>query len=208
MSIIMDEIPPGASVFVLGCGDCATYEHFGGEAECRVLAERLTGQGIVVTGRAVPPVGDGICNPRVARAALGSASEAVSRADVVLLMACPQGEATVTQVTDVPVLPGTQVLVGGPTGGNEMSIEECTFCDECIARAAGGLCPYAFCPKHLLNGPCGGAHAGRCEVYPDRPCVWELIFRRLKRAGRLDILEKYRGPVNFEVSDYGKSGPR
>lgn len=29
------------------------------------------------------------------------------------------------------------------------------------------------CPKNLRNGPCGGVRVdGKCEVYPDKMCVW------------------------------------
>lgn len=196
---IIEDLPPEATVLVLGCGDCATREHFGGDAQCRALAEALEDEGITVSGWLAPPPGEGTCDPAVARDALGGAADAVAGAVAIVLLACPQGEAAVARVTDLPVTAGTQLIVGGPTGGNEVSVEECDYCEECIAEAAGGLCPHAFCPKHLINGPCGGAQSGRCEVSPDRPCVWELIYRRLKSAGRLEILERYQSPVSFEI---------
>ena len=34
----------------------------------------------------------------------------------------------------------------------------------------------------MLNGPCGGSREDRCEVRPDRPCAWQLIYQRLKRS--------------------------
>ena len=196
---LLEQIPSGASVLILGCGGCATSEHFGGEDECRALAEGLIAEGVEVAGVAVPPPGNATCDPRAARSALREAAEKMERADVILLLACPQGEAALSRLTDVPIIAATQLIVGGPTGGNQSSVDECNFCDECIAEAAGGLCPYAFCPKHLINGPCGGAQSGRCEVSPDRPCVWELIYRRLKSAARLDLLERYHRPVSFEI---------
>jgi hypothetical protein len=50
-----------------------------------------------------------------------------------------------------------------------------------------------------MNGPCGGAQGGRCEVYPGRPCVWDLIYRRLQAAGKLDLLDGYQAPVSFRL---------
>ena len=40
-----------------------------------------------------------------------------------------------------------------------------------------------LCAKSLLNGPCGGAENGKCEVDPDRDCGWVLIYERLKKLG-------------------------
>lgn len=194
---LVEQIPDGARVFVLGCGDCATRERFGGPEECAAIAEALAGEGITVVGHGAPAEGEGICDPRVARAAVEASAAALAQADAIVLLSCPQGIPAVERAGGLPVIPGTQVVVGGETGGGKATVEECHFCRQCIARAAGGLCPYAFCPKHLINGPCGGAQGGRCEVLPRRPCVWELIHRRLKLAGKLHILRTYHEPVSF-----------
>jgi len=195
---LVEEIPDGARVFILGCGDCATRERFGGAAECEETAEALAAEGVEVAGWAAPPEGDGTCDPRVARATLEGAADELADADVIVLLACPQGAPAVERATTLPLIVGTQVVSGGVTGGNASAVEECNFCEVCIAREAGGLCPYSFCPKHLINGPCGGAQGGRCEVLPKRPCVWELIHRRLKAAGKLHILRTYQQPVSFK----------
>ena len=130
----------------------------------------------------------------------GRHADALERAGVIVLLACPQAEPAVAQVTDLPLVAGVQTITGTTTGGGAMTVEECNLCDDCIARAAGGLCPHSFCPKQLMNGPCGGAQSGRCEVFPDRPCVWELIYRRLKADGNLKLLERYRRPMSFRVT--------
>lgn len=197
---LLEEVPSDATVFVLGCGDCATREQFGGEAQCRALAENLAAEGVRVCGWSAPALGEGTCDPRVVRTSLEEAADALSEADLIVLLACPQGEAAVSRGSGLPVVVGTQLIVGGPTGGDQLSVEECSFCAECTAEAAGGLCPYAFCPKNLINGPCGGAQSGRCEVSTGRPCVWELIYRRLHSAGRLDVLDRYHEPVSFEIA--------
>ena len=61
----------------------------------------------------------------------------------------------------------------------------CKSCGQCILQWTAFTCPMR-CPKGLRNGPCGGATAqGRCEVEPERPCVWTLIWRRSRRWGKL-----------------------
>lgn len=199
---IVEEIGDSIGVFVFGCGDCATDEHFGGEVECSEMAERLEAAGMPVTGWAVPPDGGSTCNPITSRTLAVANSEAIAAADTILLLACAQGMPAVSEaVGDKRIVHGTQTITGGQTAGGADDFASCGYCDVCLAELTGGLCPYAFCPKHLLNGPCGGAQGGRCEVFPSRQCVWELIYRRLKQAGRLDVLMSYQQPADFGVSD-------
>jgi methylenetetrahydrofolate reductase (NADPH) len=49
----------------------------------------------------------------------------------------------------------------------------------------GFLCPESQCPKHIRNGACGGSRDGRCEVFPERDCVWFRACRRWASAGAL-----------------------
>jgi hypothetical protein len=57
-----------------------------------------------------------------------------------------------------------------------------------------------------MNGPCGGSQNGKCEIDPDTPCGWDLIFRSLKEQGRLDLMEAVIPPKNWRPSRSG--GPR
>lgn len=54
---------------------------------------------------------------------------------------------------------------------------DCRACGQCILSQTSLICPMS-CPKGLRNGPCGGTIGGRCEVYPDKDCVWVRIHRR------------------------------
>jgi hypothetical protein len=54
----------------------------------------------------------------------------------------------------------------------------------------------------LLNGPCGGAKDGKCEVDSEKDCGWQLIYERLQKVGRLDNLKKVRS-----ARDHGKMLP-
>jgi len=56
------------------------------------------------------------------------------------------------------------------------------------------------CAKGLLNGPCGGTRrGGSCEIDPEKDCAWVLIYRRLEKQGRLDLMRKYYEPKNYRA---------
>lgn len=62
---------------------------------------------------------------------------------------------------------------------------DCRRCGDCAIQHVGFLCPESQCPKHIRNGACGGSRDGRCEVFPERDCVWFRACRRWAFAGRL-----------------------
>jgi len=59
----------------------------------------------------------------------------------------------------------------------------CRHCGDCGIQHVGFLCPESGCPKHTRNGACGGSRSGRCEVNPDRYCVWYRAHNRLSAVG-------------------------
>jgi hypothetical protein len=72
-----------------------------------------------------------------------------------------------------------------------MSSERCMECGECVLSYTGGICPITTCSKSLLNGQCGGAKNGKCEVSKERPCGWQLIWERAHELGTEDRLMKF-----------------
>ena len=54
---------------------------------------------------------------------------------------------------------------------------DCHMCGQCVLRSVALECPMQ-CPKQLRNGPCGGSMDGKCEVFPDKACVWTKIHER------------------------------
>ena len=60
----------------------------------------------------------------------------------------------------------------------------CHACGDCGIRHLAFQCPESGCPKHMRNGACGGSNHDKCEVYPDRDCIWVKAYRRLKWAGK------------------------
>ncbi len=60
----------------------------------------------------------------------------------------------------------------------------CRRCGDCAIQHLGFLCPESGCPKHMRNGACGGSTHGKCEVYPENPCIWVRAYDRLAHYGR------------------------
>jgi len=54
---------------------------------------------------------------------------------------------------------------------------DCQSCGQCVLSHTALICPMN-CPKGLRNGPCGGTLDGKCEVIPEKDCVWMRIDDR------------------------------
>ena len=83
---------------------------------------------------------------------------------------------------------------GNPTSGVgyhgvSLEQEQCAACGQCYLNLTGGICPVIDCAKGLLNGTCGGARDGKCEVDPNIDCAWTNIYERIKNQGRQLALE-------------------
>ena len=121
----------------------------------------------------------------------------IKDADSFLVLGCGQGVHTVIDATEGSMVhPGCDTIFGGETVSDTDIEEFCSLCGECVIEFTGGLCPMTLCAKQLLNGPCGGAENGHCEVDPDRPCGWILIYERLKELDRMELLDPYQPPKN------------
>jgi methylenetetrahydrofolate reductase (NADPH) len=62
----------------------------------------------------------------------------------------------------------------------------CQQCGDCGIQHLAFLCPESQCPKHTRNGACGGSREGRCEVRPEKSCVWVRAYRRLATFEKID----------------------
>jgi hypothetical protein len=204
---IMSYFKPREKVFVVGCDNCAAKCHSGGIPETEGMAKRLKERGITVVGWCVPqPQGVSLCKLSNTEKVLQEENgEKVKKADSFLVLSCGQGVHTVMDATGgKEVHPGCDTIFGGETSRDDYIHEYCSLCGECIVENTGGLCPLTLCSKSLLNGPCGGAKDGKCEVDPDRDCGWILIYERLKKLGQLDKMKMY-----IEPKDHSKwSRPR
>ncbi len=173
------------SLFLLGCGDCATLCKTGGEPELKEMSQKLVAKGIAVTGTAVVPAA---CHELDTKRVLRKHKDEVDKAQAVLALICGAGVQSVGDNTDKPAYSGCDSLFIGNSKRQLHYYEKCSACGECVLNDTAGLCPETRCPKSLLNGPCGGAVGGKCEVNSENLCVWIDIYNRLKKAGKLENL--------------------
>jgi ferredoxin len=199
---ILPSLGKAKKVYLIGCGTCATICHTGGRAEVLAMKEKLEAEGKKVTGWMVIPTA---CD-ELTREALAQNAEAVESADAILVMSCAFGVQTVTMYSDKPVYPALNTLFVGKEETPGHFIEVCMQCGNCVLATTVGICPLVRCAKSLLNGPCGGSVDGKCEVSPDTPCAWQLIYDRLKALGQLDKMEEIVPVRDWSTSSSG--GPR
>ena len=171
-------------VFIINCHGCR--EIYFPEQEANALQQELMTDGIV-TGVLTT---DYICNPENLQLRLSRHAAEIEAADTVLVFSCGVGVQTVASylenkrvcaACDTYALPGFQ--------GVTPLEHDCKQCGECYLNLTGGICPLTACSKSLVNGQCGGARNGMCEVDPEMECGWERIMKRLAQIGRLDVLK-------------------
>ena len=192
-------------VLVLGCGTCVTVCFAGGSREAQILssslrmASKLNKQPLDVTDLTVQRQ----CEWEY----LDEVEKEIADADIVLSLACGIGvQAIAEHFPDSWVVPGLNTNFLGLPVEQGVWEERCAACGDCVLGLTGGICPIARCSKSLLNGPCGGSEAGHCEIDPDVPCAWQLIYDRLSSKGKQEILLELQKPKNWQVSRDG--GPR
>mgnify|MGYP005854205599 CR=1 FL=1 len=192
-------------VLVVGCGTCVTVCFAGGAREAAIvaaslrMASRLDGEGKAVT--------DVTVQRQCEWEYLDEIAEQIQAADVVLSLGCGIGvQAIAEHFPQAWVVPGLNTSFLGLPTEQGVWAERCAACGDCLLGLTGGICPIARCSKSLLNGPCGGSEDGHCEVNPDIPCAWQLIYDRLSSLGKLDLLLEVQPPKNWKTSRDG--GPR
>jgi len=168
-------------VFIINCHGCK--EVWFPEHEAEAFQKELPNvTGIFTT--------DYICNPEHLKLRLERFQEQIEAADTILVFSCGVGVQTVAAMfetkrvcaaCDTYALPGFQ--------GVTPLEYDCKQCGECYLNLTGGICPITACSKSLLNGQCGGAKNGKCEVDPNMDCGWERIHRKLEKLGHLDLMK-------------------
>jgi ferredoxin len=191
---IMEAVAEVKSLFLVGCGDCATLCKTGGEDELREMTEKLSGEGIEVTGSAIVPA---TCHELDTKRVMRKHKEETEKAEGFLVLACGAGIQAVGDNTEKVAISGCDSLFIGNSRRQLQYYEKCSACGNCVLNLTGGICPETRCPKALLNGPCGGAVNGMCEVDGVNNCAWIEIYDRLKKLGRLELLE---GMVEYRDS--------
>ena len=183
------------NLFVIACNKC--FKEFDTVLEPELdqfvaLAEGL-GKTVVGTAKA-----DFLCNETKAKKGLpGMIPE---NAENVIVISCGLGVQTVAAIAEKPVYSATNTINRGGQHGMALTKKACEACAQCYLGITGGICPVVDCSKSLLNGQCGGAKDGKCEVSPDKDCAWEKIQQRLSTQGRVGELTAQ----NVQLRDYSK----
>ncbi len=199
---IMQYLDKCQSVYIIGCGTCATMCRTGGKAEVIAMKANLEADGKKVAGWMVIPTA---CD-ELTRDAMEANSTEIAAADCILVMSCAFGVQTVSLHQAKPVYPALNTLFLGIEDKPGHFLEVCLQCGNCVLGRTAAICPLVRCAKSLLNGPCGGSVGGRCEISKDVPCAWQLIYDRLAEMGRLDKMEEIEPVKDWSVSVSG--GPR
>jgi len=182
-------------VFLVGCKGCAEASHTGGESQVLEMKQKLEREGKTVTGYSVV---DFLCDKALIKTRLFPHEAEIDIADSLLVMTCGIGVQATAAIVNKITHPATNTINLGGARGEWWGEERCRQCGECVLEYTGGICPLTACSKGLINGQCGGAKNGRCEVEPDvRPCGWQLIYERLKALGRLDKIKAMPSLKNY-----------
>lgn len=188
---ILESLGEEKDIFLLACNGCADVCETGGEKALSAMQEELKKAGKNVTATCLV---DFLCNKLLVATRLSREMESIQKSDSILALTCGVGVQAVAKVVDKVVHPTANTVSLSGLQGLWPSDERCQACGDCALDYTGGICPVTSCAKGLLNGPCGGAQDGKCEVDPEKDCGWQLIYERLKKIGRLENLKKLYKP--------------
>ena len=200
-------LAPIDDLFVIACGKCFKEFDTLEEPELDAFLSIAKEMGKTVTGTVRP---DFLCNKTKAEGKLVEMIPEGTKNIVVL--SCGLGIQTVADVSGLPTFAGTDSLNYTGHHGMALTKKACDACAQCYLNITGGICPIVDCSKSLINGQCGGAKDGKCEVSPDKDCAWAKIQDRLEKQGRVAELTSQPvqlrdwSKVNFKViNEYVKA---
>ncbi len=197
LSILLKSID-GKPVFIIGCSECATICHTGGEEEVLAMKKILEEKNIEVTGWTIL---DPACHLLNDKRILRQHKDEIEKAKKILVFACGNGIQTVSEIIkDADVIPGTDSLFLGEIKRANDFEKRCVMCGDCIQDLFEGICPISRCPKNMLNGPCGGSINGKCEIDKEIDCIWDLIIKKLKEKNQLYRLKEIKEPKDWSKS--------
>jgi ferredoxin len=199
---IRDILDRHDKVLFVGCGTCVTVCLAGGEREVGIMAyavrmaRKLAGRPIDIEQVTI----ERQCENEF----IQDLAEPVARNEAVLSFGCGAGvQALAERFPTKPVYPALNTQFLGILEEQAIWTEKCLGCGDCMLADFGGLCPVTRCAKRILNGPCGGSTPEHCEVADDRPCVWQMIYQRLKDIGQLERLDTTVPPKDWQTAWHG-----
>ena len=195
------------NLFVIACNKCFKEFETLQEPDCDAFVKFAEGLGKTVIGTARA---DFLCNKT--QTCKGLDDMIPEGTEHVVVISCGLGIQTVADSVDCNVIAACDSLNYTGHHGMALTKKACDACAQCYLTMTGGICPIVDCSKSLVNGQCGGAKNGKCEVSPDKDCAWEKIQQRLAAQGRLSELTSQPvqlrdySKVNFKViNEYVKS---
>ncbi len=194
---IIDSLKGFTKIFLVGCGECATTCKTGGEPELAQIKQELEAKGKVIVGTCIPSAP---CVAAKVKTELAKNMPVLRDAQAILVLACGLGVQSVKDNDRLShaVLPALNTIFGAVMDSAGNFYEKCSLCGDCVLDETGGICPVTLCAKGLLNGPCGGADKGKCEVDKDKDCAWVLIYKELEKQGKSKDFKAIRGPRDFK----------
>jgi ferredoxin len=179
---ITDMIKGYEKILVAGCGTCVAVCLAGGEKEVAILSMELQ-----MALKNSDNVGSLTLERQCDMEYLDEIADKINNYDAILSTACGAGvQFMAERYPDKPILPALNTTFIGVNKEMGWYEERCRSCGNCLLGMTGGVCPITMCSKGLLNGPCGGTNQSSCEIDPNQPCAWYMIYERLSKQNRLD----------------------
>ena len=202
---IIEEIKDRKNILILGCNECVTVCEAGGQKEAGILASALR-MYFLNQGKEVK-IDEVTLERQCDHEYLEEIRDRIDQYDAVVSLACGVGvQFMAEKYGTTPVYPGVNTCFLGATEERGLWTERCQACGSCLLATTGGICPIARCAKRLLNGPCGGSTAGKCEINQEVDCAWQLIVDRLKALEKMEDYEKLAPIKDWSTDRAG--GPR
>ena len=197
------------NLFVIACNKCFKEFETMDEPDCGEFEKLAAECGKTITGTAKV---DFLCNKTQTTKKLQDMIP--EGTEHVVVISCGLGVQTVADLKkgEMPVYAAANTLNYTGYHGMALTRKACDACAQCYLNITGGICPIVDCSKSLVNGQCGGAKNGKCEVDPNKDCAWEKINQKLEKQGRIDeflaqpVQLRDYSKVNFKViNDYVKA---
>ena len=195
------------NLFIIACNKCFKEFTLDDEPECGELVRLILEQGKAIAGCEFV---DFLCNKPLTAKILEAVPQ--TNAENVIVISCGLGIQTVADIVELPTYAASDSIRYDGRHGMALTKRLCEACGQCYLNLTGGVCPIVDCAKSLVNGQCGGAKKGKCEVDKDKDCAWDKIFERLSTQQRSSAflgqpvqLRDY-SKVNFKaINEYVKS---
>ena len=144
---------------------------------------------------------DYICSPENLQLCLSRHADAAADSDTIIVFSCGAGVQTAAEyLNEKKVFAACDTFSLPGSAGVAPSEYDCMQCGECLLNFTGGICPISSCAKSLTNGQCGGSKNGKCETDKNMAGGWEMIYRKLEKTGRLDILKQPPKTRSFDAA--------